>query len=337
MSSTRSRRRHVVPLAVLLLVAAGSAATQERTNHDQSGYTELHEPGFPIKSDLTSVPAAQATLRDDDLVLGVVVGGEARAYPISLMWEPQNEVLNDTLGGEPIAATWCPIAHSGVVYDRSVDRQTVELGAVGLEKGVFILYDRQTGTHWSQVSGRATRGARAGRTLNKKTSTITTWGRWRRLHPDTSVHADPKLPPRRRFTEESIARITQSGGGPVVNEDLVAGIEGRRTPRAYLLRKLAGPRLVNDELDGEPVVVFLAEDGVTVSALRRTAAGRALTFAAQGDTLVDAGTGSRWDPMTGRAVSGPLAGRMLEEVPVTTALWYAWKSQRPGTSLWEGL
>jgi hypothetical protein len=93
---------------------------------------------------------------------------------------------------------------------------------------------------------------------------------------------------------------------------------------------------VNDEVDGAPVVVFLTEDGVTVSALRRTAAGRTLTFRAQGDALVDAETGSRWDPMTGRAVAGPLEGRALEEVPVTAALWYAWKSQRPGTSLWEG-
>ncbi len=336
MASMRSRCRPAVSVPLLLLAVAGFAAAQERTNRDQSGYTELHEPGFPVKSGLTIVPAARAALRDDDLVLGVVVGGEARAYPINLMWEPQNEVLNDTLGGEPIAATWCPIAHSGVVYDRSLDRRTLELGAVGLEKGVFILYDRQTGTHWSQVSGQATRGAKAGLSLRKKSSTITTWGRWLRLHPDTSVYADPKLPSRRRFTEESVARITESGGGPVVNADLVAGVEGPRAPRAYLLRKLAGPRVVNDELDGEPVVVFLAEDGVTVSALRRSADGRALTFTAQGDTLVDAETGSRWDAMTGRATSGPLAGRVLEGIPVTTALWYAWSSQRPGTSLWEG-
>jgi len=323
-------------LALLLVAVAGPAPAQERTNRDQSGYTELHEPGFPIRSGLTAVPAARAALRDDDLVLGVVIGGEARAYPVNLMWEPQNEALNDTLGGEAIAATWCPIAHSGVVYDRSLDGRTLELGAVGLEKGVFILYDRQTGTHWSQVSGRATRGSREERVLRKRASTVTTWGRWRGLHPATSVYVDRKLPARRRFTEESMARITQSGGGPVVNEDLVAGIEGRRSPRAYLLRKLAGPRVVNDELDGEPVVVFLGEDAITVSALRRTAAGRTLTFAAAGDSLRDAETGSLWDPMTGRAVSGPLAGRTLEGLVVTTALWYAWRSQRPETSLWEG-
>jgi hypothetical protein len=90
-----------------------------------------------------------------------------------------------------------------------------------------------------------------------------------------------------------------------VNENLVAGIDGRRTPRAYLLRKLVGPRVVNDEVDGEPVVVFLAEDAVTVSALRRKADGRTLTFAVAGDGIRDAETGTLWDAMTGRALSGP--------------------------------
>ena len=325
------------PALVLPLVGVvGPAPAQERTNRDQSGYTELHEPGFPIKSGLTIVPAAHAALRDDDLVLGVVVGGEARAYPVNLMWEPQNEALNDTLGGEAIAVTWCPVAHSGVVYDRALGGRTVELGAIGLEKGVFILYDRQTDTRWSQVSGRATRGRLEGQLLRKRDSTMTTWGRWRERHPDTTVYLDAALPMRRRFTEGTIARITLGGRGPVVNEDLVAGIEGRRHARAYLLRRLAGPRVVNDELDGDPVVVFLAEDAVTVRALRRTAARRTLTFAADGDTLRDAETGSRWDPLTGRAFSGPLTGRTLEGLVVTTALWYAWRSQRPETSLWEG-
>jgi hypothetical protein len=325
-----------VPLALLLSAGARPALAQERTNRDQSGYTELHEPGFPPKSGLAAVPAAQAALHDGDLVLGVVVGGEPRAYPVNLMWEPQNEALNDTLGGAAIAVTWCPIAHSGVVYDRALGGRTVELGAVGLEKGVFILYDRQTGTRWSQVSGRATHGRLEGQVLRKRDSTMTTWGRWRALHPDTTVYADANLSMRRRFTEESMARITLGGRGPVVNEDLVAGLEGRREARAYLLRRLAGPRVANDALDGEPVVVFLAEDAVTVRALRRTAAGRTLTFAVEGDALRDAETGSRWDPMTGRAFSGPLTGRTLEGLVVTTALWYAWRSQRPGTSLWEG-
>jgi hypothetical protein len=326
--------RAALPALMLTLAAIGSA--QERTNRDQSHYTELHDPGFPIKSGLTSVPAARAVLHDDEIVLGLVVGAEARAYPVNLMWDPPNESLNDTVGGAAIVATWCPIAHSGVVYDRTLDGRSVDLGAVGLEKGVFILYDRQTGSRWSQVSGRATSGRLEGRVLRKRDSIVTTWGRWRALHPGTTVYTDASLPARRRFTEESMARITLGGAGPVVNEDLVAGVEGRRHARAYLLRRLVGPRVANDEVDGEPIVVFLASDAVTVRAFRREAGGRTLTFAAEADRLRDAETGSLWDPMTGEALSGPLAGRSLDGLVVTTALWYAWRSQKPETSLWEG-
>ena len=54
----------------------------------------------------------------------------------------------------------------------------------------------------------------------------------------------------------------------------------------------------------------------------------------EGDRLRDAETGTVWDGLTGRALSGPLSGRALEPLVVTTALWYAWSSQHPGTTLW---
>ncbi len=47
-----------------------------------------------------------AVLKDNEIVLGVVVGGRARAYPVNLMWSPENEIVNDTLGETPIAASW---------------------------------------------------------------------------------------------------------------------------------------------------------------------------------------------------------------------------------------
>jgi len=93
------------------------------------------------------VPARKAVaLRESDLVIGVTIGGEARAYPVDPMWEPLNEVLSDTLGGAPLTVTWCPVAHTAVVYDPRLEGRQLELGVVGLQNGVSILYDRQTGT-----------------------------------------------------------------------------------------------------------------------------------------------------------------------------------------------
>jgi hypothetical protein len=334
---SRFSPRASVAAVCLFLVGGGVAAdaAQAPTNRDQSRYTELHEPGFPIKGNLRFVPAAEASLRDDEVVIGVVVGGEARAYPVNLMWGPPNEALDDVLGGHAIVATWCPVAHSGAVYERTVDGRRLKIGAVGLQNGVFVLYDAETGSRWSQVSGRAARGPLAGRALTKAGSVLTTWGAWRRLQPATSVYVDPALPGRRRFTEETLQRITLAGGGPIVNEDLVAGVEADGAARAYLVRALAGPRVLADFVGGAPVVVALAADSVTVRAFRRTLDGRTLSLSLEGGgRMRDAETGSSWDVLTGRAVSGPSTGRSLDGLVVTTALWYAWRSQQPDTTLW---
>ena len=94
----------LVTLSVLLIPAA--AVAQGNINRDQSTYTNLRDEGYPVRTDLQVVASGEAALRDDDMVLGVVIEGEARAYPVNLMWEPENEVLNDTLGGAAITATW---------------------------------------------------------------------------------------------------------------------------------------------------------------------------------------------------------------------------------------
>jgi len=223
-----------------------------------------------------------------------------------------------------------------VVYDRTIEGRTLELGAVGLDEGVFILYDRQTGSWWNQILGRAVRGPLEGQRLRKRASTLTTWGRWRALHPDTTVFSDPGLTGRRRFTEESVSRVTLSGDGPIVGEDLIVGVEGESSARAYLLRRLAAGRVANDTLDGEPIVVVLAEDAVTPRVFRRSAGERALTFRSVGSRLRDEETGSSWDLMTGRALDGPLEGAELEPRVFTQALWYAWRGVHPDTTLWDG-
>jgi hypothetical protein len=323
-------------LALAVAVLPAAVVAQTPTNRDQSGHTDLREEGYPIKTGLRAVPARKAALLDSDLVIGVAIGKEARAYPLNPMWGPVNEVLNDTLAGVPVSVTWCPVAHTAVVYDPRFEGRRLELGAVGLQNGVSILYDRETGSWWSQVVGKALRGPMEGRELRRWPSTLTTWGRWRRLHPGTTVNAEPEIPGLRRFTEETWSWILRfAGEGPVANDDLVAGVVGSRRARAWLVRRLpAAGRVVNDVVDGDPVVVFLGADMVTLRVLRRTVAGRALSFRAEGDSLRDGDTGSAWDPMTGRARSGPLAGKELESVAFTTALWYAWRSQRPDTTLW---
>jgi len=127
-----------------------------------------------------------------DRVIGVVVNGESRAYPLRLLsW---HEVANDTLGGVPLAVTYCPLCDSAVVFDRRVGDETLEFGVSGLlYNSNLLMYDRRAtdddSSLWSQLMLRAVTGpaAASGRELTVLPAEIVHWDDWYGRHPDTTV------------------------------------------------------------------------------------------------------------------------------------------------------
>lgn len=81
-------------------------APTPRAPRDRSEFTHLRDDGFPLNVDPEIVSADEAPIGDDDIVMGIVVNGEARAYPVNYMNGPLNEVVNDELGGQAIAPSW---------------------------------------------------------------------------------------------------------------------------------------------------------------------------------------------------------------------------------------
>ena len=123
-----------------------------------------------------------------DRVIGVSIGGETRAYPITLL--NGHEILLDELGGVPIAVTYSPLGDSVAVYDRRVDGTTLDFGISGLLRNAnLLMYDaRERPSLWSQYEGRAIAGPMAGRELVRIPGTcVTTWADWLATHPDTTV------------------------------------------------------------------------------------------------------------------------------------------------------
>ena len=288
-----------------------------------------------------SCPPREAKLADVELVIGVVVGAEARAYPVNLMWGPESEALNDTLGGVPVVATWCPIAHSAVVVRAHAAGRALDLGPSGSSgaSSSSTTARRDRSGARSRASPRA--GREKGSALRKRESMLTTWATWRRLHPDTTVYFDETLPNHHPFDDDTIARITLAGDGPLRNEDLVAGCRGHGVARARgCSGRWAPGKALNDATAGEPVVVFLAaRRGHRARDCAAASPAGCSTFAArrQDDRLRDAETGSELGrahrPRRLRPARRP---RASSRSSVTTALWYAWSSQHPGTTLWGG-
>lgn len=143
--------------------------------------------GIPALNYPKSVPADEADyLDDEDRVLGVALLGEARAYPIRILnW---HEVVNDRIGEQSYAVTYCPLCGTGMVFAANVRETALVFGVSGLlYNSDVLLFDRNTESLWSQILGEAVSGPLKGTELPQLAATHTTWGDWRSRHADTLV------------------------------------------------------------------------------------------------------------------------------------------------------
>ena len=123
----------------------------------KDGIPAIDNPSFAPVSEVRGV-APHAP------VISVAVGGEAKAYPLRIMiW---HEIVNDTVGGVPIAVTWCPLCNSSVVFDRRLGGRTLSFGTTGkLRNSDLVMYDRETESWWQQFGGECIVGALLGAKL----------------------------------------------------------------------------------------------------------------------------------------------------------------------------
>lgn len=106
----------ILAIACLVSPTVGDAAEEPKVGSQRRTVKGLMQarPGGPMEEvevgisevpvDLPSVPAGEAELKDGELVLGVVVDGQAMAYPIRYL--AIHEVIDHRVGKTPLAPTW---------------------------------------------------------------------------------------------------------------------------------------------------------------------------------------------------------------------------------------
>jgi hypothetical protein len=186
MPSRTTRAAVIAALAaVALMTRAPSFAAQQDT---PPGYTPV--PGrerLRAIDEPAVVGAAQARLRDDAWVVGVVIDGRARAYGLALLNE--HEVVNDRLVDTDFVVVWSPYANAAAAFDRRVGGRTLEFEPAGaLLHGGLVLRDRETLSLWPVLRGAADAGPLAGTALTQLPVTDRMlWAEWVAHHPDTDV------------------------------------------------------------------------------------------------------------------------------------------------------
>jgi len=199
-------------LAALSLALAARAVLADPAAWQSEGWSKTdfsktrigwHEilSGGPPKDGIPSIdkPVFKAVadgkdLTDKEAVIGLAIGGDARAYPLRiLIW---HEIVNDTVGGMPVAVTYCPLCNSAVVFDRRVAGQVLDFGTTGkLRNSDLVMYDRQTESWWQQFTGEAIVGAFTGTELKMIPARLEWFAEFKARHPDGKllVPSDPNL------------------------------------------------------------------------------------------------------------------------------------------------
>ena len=148
--------------------------------------------GIPALNDVSFIPAAQENrVEDREPVITLDMDGETpRAYPVRyLMW---HEVVNDTVGGVPVAVTYCPLCNSGMVFDRRVDGRVLAFGVTGkLRKSNLVMYDHETQSWWQQAIGEAIVGRYTGTELQQLPAWMESWAEFKARNPQGMVMDEP--------------------------------------------------------------------------------------------------------------------------------------------------
>lgn len=146
----------------------------------KDGIPSIDNPKF------ISASEAEKFLKSDDSVLGLDYKGIARVYPHRIMnW---HEIVNDTVAGDPILVTYCPLCFTGIAFERRIDGSQTSFGVSGkLYKSNLVMYDRATETLWNQLGGEAIIGEHLGKKLKQIPLETITWEDWKKKHPNTEV------------------------------------------------------------------------------------------------------------------------------------------------------
>ncbi|MEM9919385.1 MAG: DUF3179 domain-containing protein [Bacteroidota bacterium] len=324
-------------------LGAGWSISQSEVLNGGPGKDGIPSVDNPIFVDVAEV---EPYLRDDHLVVGIKVGDEVKAYPHPILdW---HEIVNDEVGGEPIALTYCPLTGSALAWSRRLSVGVTTFGVSGLlYQTNLIPYDRETDSNWSQMLMQSVQGQLRDEEPALFPIVETSWASWQKMYPNTKVLSTNTGTTRNYgsypYGDYRTANWLLFNVNPRDERlNLKERVHGLRIDNQVKVYRFGsfneGTRLVNDQFMGKDVVVVGSEaDNYIVSFNRRLESGEVLEFTAVPDALPIVMTdqsGSNWN-IFGEAVDGPKAGTQLGFESSLIGYWLTFGSFYPQPAIFE--
>ena len=283
-------------------------------------------------------------LEDSDLVLGLNINGDIRAYPLQiLVW---HEIVNDKVGGVPVAVTYCPLCFTNQVFNRTIDGQVLEFGTSGkLYNSNLVIYDRASKSLWSQAMAEGIVGNYAGIKLERIPFDVAYWKDWKQLYPDSKIlsrdtgsdrpyGADPYGD---YYTNGDVLFPISKRDDRLGPKEIVVGFENKEQYKAYKLQEIENKKVINDQVNNKPLSLFsihpfmiraydpIIKDRFTLQ----------FDYNAKNNTFIDKQTKSEWN-FEGKAISGQMRGNQLDRLSFDEGFWFEWVAFHPATELYTG-
>jgi len=311
---------------------------------DEVVWGGVRQDGIPPLRYPKMIRAAEATyLADSDIVFGIAIGDDVRAYPKRILaW---HEMARDTIGEQNIALVYCTLCGTVIPYKTQVNGTQLTFGTSGLlYRSNKLMYDHGTKSMWSTIRGAPVIGALVGKGIELQPLYVvtTTWGKWKQLHPETDVLSlrtghtrdyGEGVAYRRYFATDRLMFTVPKLDGRLKNKDEVLIIRNEKNePLALSTRFLASHPVYQDSVAGEEFVVLTDASGA--SRVYRTQGQKFSQMQSEGKVVTD--SGRVWRMTEEELVAeGADSGEpdVLPRAPAHRAFWFGWQAVFPDTRL----
>lgn len=318
-----------------------AAARPTAIRLDEVRWGGVRQDGIPPLRQPKMIAAASADyLADDNVVFGIVVDGAAYAYPKRILaW---HEMFVDTLGGVPLAGVYCTLCGSMILYETTVDGVNHELGTSGfLFRSNKLMYDKATQSLWNTMWGTPAIGPLVdqGIRLQRRSVVTTTWGEWRRRHPDSQVLAldtgfsrdyGEGVAYRDYFSTDDLMFNTSQVDHRLANKAEVLGLvfPGEEAPPLAVAAAYAAANpLIHERIGGRELVILTDRSG----AMRAYQADGVRFTSWDGDRQALDAQGQTWT-LTEEHLTAQ-SGAVLRRLPSHSAFWFGWYGAYTNTRL----
>jgi hypothetical protein len=280
------------------------------------------------------------TIDSNKLVIGIVINGEARAYPIQLIG--YHHQVQDTVGRIPVMITYCTVCRTGRVYSPIIKGKHEKFRLVGMDHFNAMFEDESTKSWWQQATGLAIAGPLKGSHLTELPSHQASLSSWLRHYPKSTImQADTvfkndydDLADFDKGTVKSHLEKRDSASWKM--KSWVVGLKFNKLEKAYDWNDLVKYFFIQDTMGPHPVLLLLENDTVSFHAFSRNLRGHTLFFIQDkvADLMTDTNTHSIWNG-NGHCISGSLKDFQLDTVPAYQEFWHSWKQFHPNTSQYK--